>query len=72
MQAADQIGQTLATATFTGHNKSHKCPVPIAVPIASDMWSLVVPMELGSARFSGAWYNCGKVGHRAAEYRLLK
>ena len=22
-------------------------------------------MELGSARFSGACYNCGKVGHRA-------
>ena len=27
-------------------------------------------MELGSARFSGAYYNCGKVGHRAVDCRL--
>ena len=43
MQAAEQIGQTLATATFVGRNKSHRRPVsiavPIAVPIASDMRS---------------------------------
>ena len=39
MQAAEKIGQTLATANFVGRNKSHKRPVPIAVPIASDMQS---------------------------------
>ena len=71
MQAAEQIGHTLASATFaTGRNKSHKRHVPVAVPVASDMRSQVVPMELGSARFSGACYNCGKVGHRAAECQL--
>ena len=39
MQAAEQIGQTLATATFAGHKKSHKQLIPVAVPIASDMRS---------------------------------
>ena len=39
MQAAEQIGQILATATFASRNKSHKRPVPIAIPIASDVQS---------------------------------
>ena len=51
MQAAEQTGQTLATATFAGRNKSHKQPVPIAVPVASDVRLWLVPMELGSALF---------------------
>ena len=59
-------------ATFAGRHKSDKRPVPVAVLIASDTRSLVMPMELGSVRFSGACYNCGKVGHRAAEYWLPK
>ena len=72
MQAAEQIGQTLATATFASRNKSHKRHVPIAVHIATDIRSQVVPMELGSVHFSSVCYNCGKVGHRAAECWLAK
>ena len=62
MQAAEQIGQTLVIATFAGRNKSHKRPISIAVPIATDIWLSVVPMELGARTFKAHATIASKLG----------
>ena len=68
MQAAEEIGSTLATVKGS-KNSQAKNKQPVFIPVNDRNDNGYAPMEIGAmkSKFEGECWLCGRKGHRAAD-----